>query len=165
MMGELPDRAANLESAGRVSGIVLAGGRSRRLGRDKAVEPFDGQPLIRRVTGQLAAVTDEIVVVVANPERGKELPLDGGHRLAVDVFPDKGSLGGIFSGLAAARNPWGLVVACDMPFLNRRLLAAMLSLRPGFDAVVPRPGAYPEPTHALYAKSCLPHIEGQADGR
>ena len=144
-----------------VSGIILAGGRSRRLGRDKAVEPFGGQPLIRRVIERVAPLTDEIVVVVADAARGHSLPLDADHRVALDIYPDSGSLGGIFSGLSAAANDWGLVVACDMPFLNRRLLEYMLGLRGDYDAVVPQPGDFPEPTHALYSRACLPPIEAR----
>ena len=144
-----------------VTGIILAGGRSRRLGRDKAVEPFDGQPLIRRVIERVAPLTGEIVVVVADAARGQALPLDAEHRVAVDIYPDGGSLGGIFSGLSAAANDWGLVVACDMPFLNVPLLEYMLGLRDDCDAVVPQPGAFPEPTHALYSRACLPHIEAR----
>ena len=144
-----------------VSGIILAGGRSRRLGRDKAVEPFGGQPLIRRVIERVAPLTDEIVVVVADTARGQALPLDAEHRVAVDIYPDGGSLGGIFSGLSAANTDWGLVVACDMPFLNVPLLEYMLGQRNGCDAVVPQPGAFPEPTHALYSRACLPHIEAR----
>ena len=153
---------ANLDamvSNGDVSGIVLAGGRSRRLGRDKAVEPFGGQPLIRRVIERIEPLTAETVVVVADAARGEALPLAEGERVALDIYPDCGSLGGIFSGLSAASAPWGLVVACDMPFLNRQLFEYMLSLRDGWDAVVPLPGDYPEPTHALYSRECLPHIE------
>ncbi|MDE2780222.1 MAG: molybdenum cofactor guanylyltransferase [Chloroflexota bacterium] len=146
---------------GPVTGIILAGGRSRRLGRDKAVEPFGGQPLIRRVIERVAPLTSEIVVVVADNARGASLPLDSDHRIAVDIFPEGGSLGGIFSGLAAAENSWGLVVACDMPFLNRSLLQHMLAQREGWDAVVPQPGSYPEPTHALYSKGCLPSMEAR----
>ena len=145
----------------KVTGIILAGGRSRRLGRDKAVEPFGGQPLIRRVVERVESVADEIVVVVADPARGAALPLEARHRIALDIYPDQGSLGGIFSGLTAAGSQWGLVVACDMPFLNRRLLEYMRSRREGFDAVVPLPGAYPEPAHALYSKACLPYIEAK----
>ena len=150
---------ADKGSIGDVSGIVLAGGLSRRLGRDKALEPFDGKPLIRRVIESIAPLAEETVVVVADAARGEALPLEGGERVAVDLYPGGGSLGGIFSGLAAAENRWGLVVACDMPFLNRQLIQHMLSLREGWDAVVPKPGAYPESTHALYAKDCLPIIE------
>ncbi len=151
------------ESVGKdaVSGIILAGGRSRRLGRDKAVEPFEGQPLIRRVIERIQPLTGEIVVVVADAARGDGLPLEKSERVAVDLYPGGGSLGGIFSGLSAANGQWGLVVACDMPFLNRELFEHMLTLREGWDAVVPMPGDFPEPTHALYSRVCLSHIEAK----
>ena len=142
-----------------VTGIVLAGGLSRRLGRDKAVETFGGEPLVRRVIGRLSALTDETVVVVNSEARGAELPLPGDAKTAVDIYADSGSLGGIFTGLTAASNDWGFVVACDMPFLNAGLMEHMVALRSGYDAVVPFLDGYPEPTHALYSKACLPHIE------
>ena len=142
-----------------VTGIVLAGGLSRRLGRDKAVEPIDGEPLISRVIRRLEGLTDEIVVVVNNSARGGQLPLPDAAKVAVDVYPDSGSLGGIFSGLSAAKNDWGFVVACDMPFLNSDLIAHILTQRQYHDAVVPMLGGFPEPTHAAYSKACLPHIE------
>ena len=142
-----------------VSGIVLAGGMSRRLGRDKALERLGGEPLIRRVIGRLSQVSHETVVVVADMERGAALPLPGSARAAVDIYPGKGSLGGIFSGLSASGNRWGVVVACDMPFLNMGLFRHMLSLKEGYDAVVPVIEDRPEPTHAIYSKKCLSHIE------
>ena len=142
-----------------VSAIVLAGGLSRRLGRDKAVEPFGGEPLIARVIRRLENLTTETVVVVNSEARGEELPLPGTARIAVDTYPESGSLGGIFSGIAAASNDWGFVVACDMPFLNEELISRMLTLRQDFDAVVPVLNGYPEPTHSAYSKACLPHIE------
>ena len=138
---------------------MLAGGLSRRLGRDKALEPFGGEPLISRVIGRLATLTDETVVVVNNEARAAELPLPAGAKTAVDIYPDSGSLGGIFTGLTAASNEWGFVVACDMPFLNAALIEHILSLRQGHDAVVPMLDGYPEPTHSAYSKECLPHIE------
>lgn len=142
-----------------ITGIVLAGGLSRRLGRDKAVESIGGEPLISRVIGRLNALTNETVVVVNSESRGAELPLPDDAIAVVDIYADSGSLGGIFTGLTAASNDWGLVVACDMPFLNAGLMRHMLDLRPGYDAIVPVPDGYPEPTHALYSKACLPHIE------
>ena len=75
------------------------------------------------------------------------------------MFPNKGSLGGIFTGLTAARGEWGIVVSCDMPFLSVELLRHLLTLREGFDAVVPVLNGYPEPTHAVYSKVCLDPIE------
>ena len=146
-----------------LSGIVLAGGLSRRLGRDKAVEPFGDEPLIARVIGRLSTLTNETVVVVNNEARGAELPLPDEARVAVDIYPDSGSLGGIFSGLTVANTDWGFVVACDMPFLNTDLIAHMLTLREDYDAVVPLLDGYPEPTHAAYSKACLPHIESRLE--
>ena len=144
-----------------LSGIVLAGGLSRRLGRDKAIEPFGDEPLIARVIGRLSGLTNETVVVVNSEARGKELPIPDEARVTVDIYPDSGSLGGIFSGLTAATSDWGFVVACDMPFLNTDLIAHMLTLREDYDAVVPLLDGYPEPTHAAYSKACLPHIESR----
>lgn len=138
---------------------------SRRLGRNKALEPVGGEPLIRRVIGRLGQVTDQVVVVVNNAERARVLPLPQSVKVAVDIYPDTGSLGGIFSGLSACDGQWGLVVACDMPFLHLGLLRHMLSLREGFDAVVPVLEGRPEPTHALYSRRCLPHIQRRLQPR
>jgi molybdopterin-guanine dinucleotide biosynthesis protein A len=148
-----------------VSGIVLAGGQSRRLGRDKAVEPIGGLPLIRRVIDRIAQVTDEVVVVIADQARRKALPLDDEQTTSVDRYPGCGSLGGIFSGLTEAEQPWGITVACDMPFLNVALLRHMMELRENVDAVVPIVEGRPEPTHALYSKVCLPAMEQRLQSR
>ena len=142
-----------------ISAVILAGGQSRRLGRDKAVEPIGGLPLIRRVIERVEQVASEVLVVVADSSRGEELPLDPRHRVVPDRYPGTGSLGGIFSGLEAGSNPWVVAVACDMPFLNLSLIGRMLALREDMDVVVPLIEGRPEPTHALYSKTCLPFIE------
>ncbi|MCH8191964.1 MAG: molybdenum cofactor guanylyltransferase [Chloroflexi bacterium] len=142
-----------------VTGVVLAGGRSRRLGRDKRLEPFAGQPLLSRVMARLAPVCDALVAVVADETMEDGLPLPAGATLVADRYPGKGSLGGIYTGLAAASTPWAFVVACDMPFLNASLIEHMLSLRRGHDVVVPILDGRPEPTHAAYAQACLPAIK------
>jgi molybdopterin-guanine dinucleotide biosynthesis protein A len=142
-----------------VAGIVLAGGMSRRLGRNKAVEPLGGEPLVDRVIGRLANVAGEIVVVVNDERRAAELRLPPEVKVVQDAYPDCGSLGGIFTGLRDADTGWVLVVACDMPFLNVKLLQHLIGSAGGFDAVVPTLEGRPEPTHALYSKACLPHIE------
>ena len=144
-----------------VSGIVLAGGVSRRLGRNKALESIGGEPLIARVIGRLSEIAGETVVVVADMDQAARLPRPNESIITEDVYPGKGSLGGIFSGLRRAASPWSMVVACDMPFLNLDLIRFMLSLREGQDVVVPVVEGRPEPTHALYSKSCLPFIDDQ----
>ena len=142
-----------------VTGVVLAGGRSRRLGRDKAVELVGGEPLISRVIGRMSEVANEIVVVVNGSERASQLPLPQNAMVVVDAYPDKGSLGGIFSGLKAGREDWAIVVACDMPFVNVALLRHILEQADEYDAVVPILDGRPEPIHAAYSKACLPAIE------
>ncbi len=144
-----------------VSGVALAGGMSRRLGRNKAVEEIGGERLIERVINRLSEVSSETVVVVAEESRAQALDLPDGVRTAADIYPGHGSLGGIFTGLSAARGDCGIVVACDMPFLNTGLLQFMVDLAPDFDVVVPRVDGRPEPLHAIYSKSCLEPIESR----
>lgn len=146
-----------------ITAVILAGGQSRRLGRDKAVETFAGEPLIRRVIRRAsdAVSAPQVVVVVADSARAPALPLDESHQTAVDVFPNCGSLGGIYTGLNASATLWSLVTACDMPFLSAPLLANMAALRDGVDAVVPVVDGRPEPTHALYSRRCVPAIESR----
>ena len=141
------------------SGVVLAGGLSRRLGRDKAVEPVGGEPLISRVISRLSQVSDQTVVVVNDIERVSALPLPDSTKSVVDIYTGKGSLGGIFTGLSHSDGDWSFVVSCDMPFLNTALMSHMLSLRDEYDVVAPVIDGRPEPTHALYSKVCLPHIQ------
>lgn len=154
--------AADITAGAAITAVILAGGQSRRLGRDKAVEPFDGEPLLRRVIRRAAdgvnAGAGDVVVVVADPTRIAALPLEPGQRMAVDAFPGSGPLGGIYTGLAAARTDWSLVVACDLPFLSVPLLRYMAGLRDGVDIVAPICNGRAEPTHALYSRRCRPAI-------
>lgn len=141
-----------------VTGVMLAGGQSRRLGRNKAVELVDGELLFTRVAKRLSSICNEIVVVVADKAQADLLPLPDQSKITTDVYPGKGSLGGIYSGIDAASNEWSIVVACDMPFLNVELLDYMLSLREAVGVVVPLVDGRPEPTHAAYSKICLAPI-------
>jgi molybdopterin-guanine dinucleotide biosynthesis protein A len=80
--------------------------------------------------------------------------------IVVDVYPDKGPLGGIYTGLLASQSSHSIVVACDMPFLNTELLRYMIELSGGLDAVVPRLGeGMVEPLHAIYSRSCLDNMK------
>lgn len=133
-----------------VSGIILAGGRSSRLGLDKAFIDADGELLIARVVRRLQRVVDQIVLVTNDRERHAFLGLP----MVSDIYAGVGTLGGLHAGLAAIEAPYGLAVGCDMPFLNPDLLRYILSLRGDCDAVMPRLGPYREPLHALYARTC-----------
>jgi molybdopterin-guanine dinucleotide biosynthesis protein A len=140
-----------------LSAVVLAGGRGERLGMDKADAVLGGQSLLERSLALLATLTDDPVVVL---RRGQVLQAGPpAARVVRDLAPYEGALAGLAAGLAACRHDWAIVVACDMPFLNARLLAHMASLREGFDAVVPRLSVGLEPLHALYHRRALASIE------
>jgi molybdenum cofactor guanylyltransferase len=138
-----------------LSGVILAGGKSRRMGRDKSQLALGGETLAARAARTLGAVCDDLTVVTNTPEQFAGL----GARLTGDVIPGGGALSGIHAGLAAARHEFALVVACDMPFLNAALLRHIASLAPGHDAVVPRWLGESEPLHAVYSRSCTAAIE------
>jgi molybdopterin-guanine dinucleotide biosynthesis protein A len=142
-----------------ISAVILAGGHSTRLGRNKAFLKVNGQPLIERIIDRLAQVSDEIIIVTNDVERYEHLEAT----VVADMYPGKAALGGIHSGLQTASHFHSLVVGCDMPFLNVPLLRYMQGLTAGHDVVIPRVAQYVEALHAIYAKSCLPHIERQLE--
>ena len=137
-----------------ITGVVLAGGMSRRLGRNKALEIIDGQPMITGVIEKIQKITSSIIVVVNDVERGRLLPISEEISIVADVFPDKGSLGGIYTGLISSSTKWTIVVACDMPFINLGLMRHMISQTPNHDVVIPVTSGRPETMHALYSKKC-----------
>jgi molybdenum cofactor guanylyltransferase len=138
-----------------ISGVILAGGKSRRLGQDKAFLDFRGRPLIERVLDAVGEVADDLVIVTNEWEGYREF----GARLVRDIYPGKASLGGIHAGLTAAHHEQALVVGCDMPFLSIPLLRRMAELAEGADVVLPRYEDYIEPLHAIYHKRCLGRMQ------
>jgi molybdopterin-guanine dinucleotide biosynthesis protein A len=139
----------------KVSVAILAGGQSRRMGRDKAFLPVGGCPVIERVIQRVMPLSDDVTIITNTPERYHHL----GCRIESDVYPGKGSLGGIYTAIHVARCSYCLVVACDMPFLNPDLLRHLMTLTPDFDVVIPCIKAFPETMHAIYGKGCLEPIE------
>lgn len=140
-----------------MTGIVLAGGRSTRMGTDKAWLDWNGRPLVARVAAALrAAGCTEVLAVGGHLARLAQLGLSA----IPDPEPGEGPLPALAAGLRAARGPLVLAVACDMPHLNPRALALTADLAPGHDAVVPwlDPRGW-EPLHAAYRRSCLPAIQ------
>jgi molybdopterin-guanine dinucleotide biosynthesis protein A len=140
----------------QISVIVLAGGRSRRLGIDKSLLEIEGQPLIARTVHSLEPLSDDLIIVANEPARYRFLALVA--RFVPDEKRGMGSLMGIYSGLKAARYSHALVVACDMPFLNLPLLRFMVSVADGQDVVIPRLDELLEPLHSVYGRACLPFM-------
>lgn len=138
-----------------ISCAILVGGQSRRFGRDKALAVLDGETLIGRAVRRLAEVSDDVMIVGNRLDRFVGVPA----RLVHDEIQGLGVLAGIYTSLRSARHAQVFVCACDMPFLNPRLVQLMASLADGYDVVIPQPGGVPEPTHAIYSRSALPAIE------
>jgi molybdopterin-guanine dinucleotide biosynthesis protein A len=143
-----------------VSCIVLAGGKSKRLGRNKVTETIGSLSLIEIVVARLSDLDTEIFVVTAHDSNLPHLTRYPKLKVIEDIYPGKGTLGGIYSGLAAATTFQNIVVACDMPFINIELLRHMVALASEFDVVVPRTrDNVLEPLHAVYSKHCLEPID------
>jgi molybdopterin-guanine dinucleotide biosynthesis protein A len=140
-----------------LSVAIQAGGESRRMGQDKALALFKGQPLISRVIERVSPIADELIVTTNNPEAYSFLALP----LYPDIFPGTGALGGLFTALSAARGDLVAVVACDMPFVSLEILALARDsiLSTGVDVAIPFTGGGYEPFHAVYRrKTCRPAV-------
>lgn len=138
-----------------MTGIILAGGENKRMGRDKAFLAFAGRPLIERILETLGSVCKNIIIVTNSPERYSAYDA----RVVTDLFDKRGPLTGICSGLKNSTDDYNFVVACDMPYLNRDLMAYMAGLTEGYDVVVPAVGDLVEPLHAVYRRSLMPLME------
>ncbi|MBC7315222.1 MAG: molybdenum cofactor guanylyltransferase, partial [Chloroflexi bacterium] len=131
---------------GRVSLAILAGGEGARLGGEKAGLLLGGERLIDRALRRLAWLSEDRWVVL---RRGQALTVQGA-RLAEDLAPYEGPLAGMAAALKSAHLEWVFVLACDMPFVQRPVVEALLALAEGCQAVVPRLRVGLEPLHALY---------------
>jgi molybdopterin-guanine dinucleotide biosynthesis protein len=161
----IPARSINLPSIiikSMLTIAIQAGGASRRMGRDKALLPFHGQPLVERVLKRVEHLGDEILVTTNNPSPLRYL----GVPIYTDLVPHRGALGGLYTALKAASLPVVAVVACDMPFLNPGLLAFQRDYleETNADIVIPQTSAGVEPFHAIYKRSaCLKPLKDALD--
>ena len=144
-----------------ITGVILAGGESRRYGRNKAFVKVNGIPLIERVMGVMQSVFQNLILITNTPEEYAYLKLP----VHQDLIKGLGPVGGIFTALTAIPDDAGFFVACDMPFLQRELIRHIVEKRGNFDVVVPRISGKMETLHALYDKRCLPAIRRLIDSR
>jgi molybdenum cofactor guanylyltransferase len=143
-----------------VSLIILAGGKSTRLGRNKVVEKIGNLSLLERVVSILSVFNHEMIIVIGKDSSLPQITNNPGLKTVRDIYPGKGSLGGLYTGLVFSESQYNFVVGCDMPLLNLDLIRYMLSITEGADAVVPKMiNNVLEPLHAIYSKSCIDKIE------
>ena len=144
-----------------VTGVILAGGQSRRMGQNKALMRLGNEPLIVHVIRQMESVTDELLLITNEPDLYTSLKLP----ICPDILPDMGALGGLHAGLSYAANSTVICVGCDMPLLQSNLLSHLVALLGPYDAVVPcvqavdRPSPVFQTLSAVYSKRCLPVID------
>jgi molybdopterin-guanine dinucleotide biosynthesis protein A len=140
-----------------MTSIILAGGKSSRLGRNKALQVIGGKTLIQWVVDRLAITSTEIIIATA---QGEAITCSSAVRIktVADIYPGKGPLGGIYSGLIASSSSRAIVVGCDTPFLSVSLLEYMTQTLGKPDIALPRIGEMVEPLCAVYSKNCVAPI-------
>lgn len=138
-----------------MTGVVLAGGRSTRMGANKALLEFGGVRIVERLLQTLRPMFPEIAIVANDAEAYAYLDVP----IWPDRIPGKGALGGLYTAVFNSAFPRTFCIACDMPFPNRAVIAHLQGLAPDADVVVPRTADGYQPLHAVYGKTCLPPME------
>jgi molybdopterin-guanine dinucleotide biosynthesis protein A len=135
-----------------VTGVILAGGRSSRMGSNKALLPFRGGRFIEAIHRQLRTLFAEVLLVTNTPEQYGFLDCP----MVLDLHPGMGALAGLQAGLLHSGTPHIFAVACDMPYLDDTLIRTLSERRHRADVVIPEGPHGPEPLHAVYGRTCLP---------
>lgn len=142
-----------------ITGVILAGGESRRMGCDKSLLPVAGARFIDHIYRKMTELFDEVIIVTNSPGLYQDIPC----RKVPDIYYGLGALAGIHSGLCHAQNERIFVAACDMPYLNTDLIRTLCNQSGQAEVVIPQSPNGLEPLHALYHKSCLGAIENTLD--
>lgn len=145
-----------------MTAVVLAGGKSRRMGRDKRFLEVEGQPLLERVCALVGPLFPELLVSVGEPSPRLEKMQ---CRVVIDEIPDCATLGGLYTSLWSSIYPRAFVVACDMPFVTEASIRRVVELSGEFDLVMAELATGLQPMHAVYSKACLPFIRRLIEGK
>lgn len=138
-----------------ITGVILAGGESRRMGSDKSLLPIRGARFIDHVYARMASLFDDVIIVTNSPDLYQDIAC----RKVPDLYYAQGSLAGVHSGLLHAKTEQIFVVGCDMPFISTDVVRHICEQAEMGDLVIPNSRGGHEPLHALYSKSCLPAME------
>lgn len=149
------------DSAQTGTAVILVGGGSRRMGRNKAFLDIDGQPFLERQIDVLKKSFSEILISASCPDEYTRFNLP----VITDIYPRRGPLAGIYTGLINSSSLYTFILACDMPFVETGLIRHMETFTGkgeeggAYDVIVPHNGARYEPLHAFYSKGCIPPIK------
>ncbi len=157
-MNKLDGKNRSIEG---ITGLILAGGKSSRFGKNKALVELDGVRLIERVIRVMGSVFQRLVILTNTPHEYAYLKLP----MIEDLIKDLGPLGGLYTGLKSISDNAGFFVACDLPFLSEPLIRHMVEIRDDFDVVLPKIDWKIEALHGLYTKRCLPPIKELIDSQ
>lgn len=138
-----------------VTGVLLAGGKSRRMGADKRFLTVGEGTLLERSCTVLSEIFERVSIVIAQDSEALEAPIP----VLRDLIPDGGSLGGLYTGLQHAPTTHIFLAACDMPFLHAGLVEYMVDKKDDVDVVLAYWNGRPQPTHAVYSRNCLSVVE------
>ncbi|MFQ5753503.1 MAG: NTP transferase domain-containing protein, partial [bacterium] len=141
----------------KVSAAILAGGQSKRMGKDKALLTFDGKAMIKHVIETVLSRVNDVMIISNQPEFYASLGLP--------VYPDEiqscGPLAGIYTALRHSTSRHCLVVACDLPFISKSMIQFLCENCAAYDVLVFESESGLEPLCAVYSKNCLPIIQEQ----
>ena len=138
-----------------MTGIILSGGKSTRMGENKAFIEIEGVPIIRRIYTLFKELFQEVIIVTNQQELFKNFD----SKIYSDLLPNKGALGGLYTGLFFSTFQYSFCVACDMPFIKKPLVQYIIDNIKGEDVIVPRTQDGLQPLHAVYSKNCLDPIK------
>ncbi len=145
-----------------ISGVVLAGGKSRRMGTDKRLVSVHGKSLLDRVLSVFLDLFPEVLLVLAEEDLRKP---DGRIEMVTDIVPGCAAMGGVYTGLWYARHPRIFVAACDMPFLSPDVVAHFVKTAPEADLVLAQLEHGLQPLHAVYSKKCASFLRDMMDAQ
>jgi molybdenum cofactor guanylyltransferase len=144
-----------LDTNNGISGIILSGGKSVRMGENKAFIEIDGVPIIHRIYSLFKELFQEIIIVTNQ----KELFSNINSKIYTDLLPNQGALGGLYTGLFFSNFSHSFCVACDMPFIKKSLVKYLIKNIEDYDVIVPLTKDGLQPLHAIYSKNCLDPIK------
>jgi molybdenum cofactor guanylyltransferase len=138
-----------------MTGVILSGGKSIRMGKNKAFIQVEGVPIIERIHNLFRELFQEVIIVTNE----KDLFSNFDSKIFSDLIPGKGALGGLYTGIVFSSFDYSFCVACDMPFIKKSLVKYLIENVANEDVIVPRTKDGLQPLHAIYSKSCVGPIK------